>query len=1258
MILLLVLFSDSIAIIDLTMSESTEESDPKNHDEMDGTISEQIKMNERFIQELKANQVNKEIIHTFSVLFSKSIVWNGGSIHDTIQQIQLENILLAIFNYCQNSHDSELIDELLGCYSVVLNTLFEVSLKRNTELKDCMEEVFQRVVSEIFHNNVHFKITAEEGDLNIFELCQIKMNDDIKILLAKLLNILLSMINKMTVKLPSDFNVIFVFMLHKMNELLLQEQNKILSITLYMNVIEYFHETLQDKVVIDYLNGILFQDKQLDLEIKFSIIIFLFDQIASYYLINATSANDGNINQSDHSLELECFYKHLKEFSLEQLPNMNPSIRKSALYIIKRMYSMEYDGQTQGNKTLENFFHMFETLEESQVNLITPVVEQVGSCDNLVLRKILLARMLQYENVSIIRVAIERLHLLNNDLDIIVSLLDITLKALNNSSLFVPESEGVRNSLVKLFELLNKPYAEGDHYLNLIKSIMCVPWGPVPLFYVTHYLQLASSDVKPTITSTQECLSKITSAFKIVTNLIQVNFKHNLIIRSGIDFCLRKHIVASLISPIKQMDIGLNSTGLVEVINNFLNICRPNSDKTNEFRELLEGFAKVFSYDKDFIYNYINEHFITEHNQVQESSFNTIALFLLSDKINPTEFIDLIKQKLKHSSESFENLAKIKAFIVQYGFLCPLLCCTASEASSEGNCCFIHSFLSLNYTEDQFKTHLSQILENRDVEKYGDTIEFLITYSSTVESFVKTQLLNSIVDISKQEFGVFNNEYNYLFILNLYLEKRARDCHEHFMQNEQQLNGLFNANNFFNCKDRKSVELKLKLFKRICQNKIVNGENQTILLELFIFNELCIECLSNTSRDCLLVILDIMKLLIPRSLIEEDKHGRGTVRDIIIKFIGASYKEVQSLKKTTLFTSNMKAWINTTFQHPLVDILDTVEYHTIVMQCIVEILEHEESSSYLFERLAILIDRETGHCKICASFLQTLFAKGLLYGNILKKDILTERAVCEYIRQNTMGYDASPRFHYSGYIRYLSTASLPSHNDIDNPITSAKNSQLDIVAFMDDLKEAFDSKQTSVQYFHNSQTHRIKLRAIQNILLLDDAADKILLELKALSVKQNLFVWGLENVLKYNHQPSVRYYLEWLIIRNLVPMKHFRKDIFWTFFAQAYDERPGSIVSFLSIIYHVSRRIITLRSTEDHTEKQLKFIDEAMEQLISCSMSQLFNLRLYANVVFLKLYDNLTGESWSELRKKYEMVFKAMMKTKSSAKGEYNVRLG
>ncbi|XP_008477086.1 uncharacterized protein LOC103513998, partial [Diaphorina citri] len=204
---------------------------------------------------------------------------------------------------------------------------------------------------------------------------------------------------------------------------------------------------------------------------------------------------------------------------------------------------------------------------------------------------------------------------------------------------------------------------------------------------------------------------------------------------------------------------------------------------------------------------------------------------------------------------------------------------------------------------------------------------------------------------------------------------------------------------------------------------------------------------------------------------------------------------------------------------------------------------------------------------------------------------------------------------------------------------------------MDDLKEAFDSKQTSVQYFHNSQTHKIKLRAIQNILLLDDAADKILLGLKALSVKQNLFVWGLENVLKYNHQPSVRYYLEWLIIRNLLPMKHFRKDIFWTFFAQAYDERPGSIVSFLSIIYHVSRKIITLRSTEDHTEKQLKFIDEAMEQLISCSMSQLFNLRLYANVVFLKLYDNLTGESWSELRKKYEMVFKAMMKTKTSAKG-------
>lgn len=1135
-----------------------------------------------FIKELESDEVQNVELAKLAQFTKSTIKYYSNS--DLVETVPLEKLLESIMKYCLNEKWKQwkLFDELLNCFSDIVCSL---ALQGSKDIEDYVKKVVHKVIINLINDNIQWENEDKKMLLQSSDLSDLKMATDMKIALVKIMNKTMSIFNTVKWTMYQEMSVTLLLMLHKINDLIAQVEYNWNCVTglskddllhLYNSVVEYFHNTSQDYIIFNYLNLILFEKKNLTIDVKFFIITTLWDHLSTFYnsseiiiftkpcsehSTDKTKIKDtlGVSNKTEfEKLQLESFFISLKEFCLVELSNTNQQIRKSAIFILQSLYQIECNRKNSKDMIWENFFHVFETLEESQVHLIFPVIDTIDAYDTLLLGGIILARMFQNDNVSVIKEGIKRLYLVKNDPSITLSLLPVIMKALNNLGLYYPESESIEKSIVDFFQLLNRPYTNVEGYLELLNAIIAVSWGPVPLFYVSKYLQLSSNDLNPDFQYDRHHLPKISSIFTTVTKLLKLNHKHNRIIRSAIDFCFREHLRISIILPLKLMNMVLEDWDLVQVINNLLNASK---FETDTFYSLLQDLSQSLAYNEEFVNNYVEKHFFSPENQIQASCYNMIVLFLIARKITSTSLLSHIKRNADFISKNFENLSTLISFLEKYPFVPAELWCRIVSSTPDKGCCFIHSFLAEDYTEEQFKFHLKELLNQGIVDKFEDDIEFLMKHGKLAKSFVRSQLFDTTIDFFKKHYGFFETEYNYLCMFNLFYNAYGCDD-DYFKHYENQLLFILNKDVILKCENRKSVELKLRMFLRLCQGR----EGDEILLNLFIFSGLCNACLANVNRDVLPVVLEIMEILMPYCIQYHYDLRKDELNEIYLTFLKASYQEVQNSKKTTSFRSNMSGWIFSIFP-----VLSIADYHNALMECIDDFLDHEEPSYTLFKRIARnLRDSICEHIPDTYQvFLVRLLTRGLIYGALLKKDILAELGVCELIRKKKIGHLSHLQFNYSLRIRYKCLYIMKA-------IARKEESA---ILLLNKLKEVFDSKEARIQYFNNSLTHRVKLRALQAIVILDHLIEGV-------EVKQELFVWALDNIFNYNHQPSIRYFLEWLIIKNLEALKYYEQ--FWSHFDRAYDERPGSIVSFLCIIFHVVQRIIT--SNEPYTDDQVSVL--------------------------------------------------------------------
>ncbi|KAG8223604.1 hypothetical protein J437_LFUL004128 [Ladona fulva] len=171
-------------------------------------------------------------------------------------------------------------------------------------------------------------------------------------------------------------------------------------------------------------------------------------------------------------------------------------------------------------------------------------------------------------------------------------------------------------------------------------------------------------------------------------------------------------------------------------------------------------------------------------------------------------------------------------------------------------------------------------------------------------------------------------------------------------------------------------------------------------------------------------------------------------------------------------------------------------------------------------------------------------------------------------------------------------------------------------------KRVLENIDVKSRYYGNSHVHRLKQRAMQNLLILETSMSKERREQLLVSVCDSLAI--------ESHQPSVKYLQEWLLVRILTRHPDFRGRM-WEIFQQVGLKRPGCMGSFIAVMYHL---------TKTTPQEQLEqFVKECLQHILPCCMAQQFSVRLYAQVVIHKLWELILSCNFEMVVKEYKVAY-------------------
>ena len=258
----------------------------------------------------------------------------------------------------------------------------------------------------------------------------------------------------------------------------------------------------------------------------------------------------------------------------------------------------------------------------------------------------------------------------------------------------------------------------------------------------------------------------------------------------------------------------------------------------------------------------------------------------------------------------------------------------------------------------------------------------------------------------------------------------------------------------------------------------------------------------------------------------------------------------------------------------------------------------------------------------CLKNVQDPLAQCLLHGHVFRKDKQIENEAYLYIAKNYK--DCYPE-HIS-MIDHDNDASIRALSAVlFHKITSADNQHASVL-FPDFLQKL--AKYKNKRYFNNSSMHKTKHRILQSLLILQPNLNKLnsaLLQERLCSL-----------MLIESNQHSVRLMQEWILIRIFVDNITFRVKL-WQFFEQAIATRPGCVSSVACIVYHVSKLL--------PEENQRNFISVGIQYIARCCLGQQYNMRLYSQVIFVKLYKMLENLNCDDVTLEYRGLYEATVES-------------
>ncbi|KAA0203752.1 hypothetical protein HAZT_HAZT007553 [Hyalella azteca] len=169
--------------------------------------------------------------------------------------------------------------------------------------------------------------------------------------------------------------------------------------------------------------------------------------------------------------------------------------------------------------------------------------------------------------------------------------------------------------------------------------------------------------------------------------------------------------------------------------------------------------------------------------------------------------------------------------------------------------------------------------------------------------------------------------------------------------------------------------------------------------------------------------------------------------------------------------------------------------------------------------------------------------------------------------------------------------------------------------------------------FGNSLAHRVKTRALQALA--------VVLPLMGEKEEKELLQWLCSSTVQEQQQPSVRYFLEWLMAL-LVIRNHGLSNYFLELCREGVEQRPGCVASFLASLSLLACHV---------SDKEL--LEKCITYVVPWCMAPQYNSRLYAQLTVINIwrhYDEfLTVEEFFNAALLYKISLKTSLPFTSAA---------
>ncbi|KAF4524335.1 hypothetical protein B566_EDAN015888 [Ephemera danica] len=881
--------------------------------------------------------------------------------------------------------------------------------------------------------------------------------------------------------------------------------------------------------------------------------------------------------------------------------HMDQATRKQARYLLKRaigaavkrramieVSSFTWD-HSSSLEVWDKFFLVIESLEEKQVHLIKPVLPIMESLFGLLSMKWALCslnQVINHDNNFIVKWGISFFLQLPPCEDTKTFTILKLLPVLNNSVIYQSDHYNLSDISISLNKFFHDIAVsqDGEFFRRLLISMSEISWAPLPLYHVTQ--ALASLPAVPAWGQTDLLILR--------KFLVDAMACQNVFLRATAQSMLLRTLIS--LTDIPNCDL----TTIADVLSLF--------SKSESLHRGLKDWNVAAEWLKNTIipYPFLSQNI--QHNNLTSSAVARMLVLLCDADLVDEEYLKGLMTQIMPQLDDCETRL----------YLC-------HEKVDDGLEFFVSFIEESGWTDDG--TIVSLVL-SKVASMTGDIVTYLhsrLISPLSIHQYHSIQLYARIMQVLGNNLLVNSEQTRKLLVMAVslshdgdpslamqkYLAALVMDKISSCICND-----LSSSNT---CSELKEI-LEAYVVKAVDSDTLnltgarPEGVDMTRDLQSLwgrvasgqlrarwstVSNVLSFSTLSLPASQVLQQAIQGIELGGPEILPPVMKalgfflHKEEDVESIVASCYSLSFEH----RKTELFWLSIEQFITMALNHNMLQRKDLTGQ---LMQVVDKLHEHSQLVSGLFNLVTLQVtSTPLGYN---SEVLSHILALGVLFGPVTKKEQKIMFETCAYIE--SLG-DEVPA-------NSLIKSQLKTNVDVRATCISsliAKTTPTSVVQSVTREILALEVSRTSKKsrYFAHSQMHCSRMRAIQIILTLQP----LLCE----EMYGDVLRWTCESLVEESHQPSVRYLLEWLTARLLWVCPSLEQE-FLDIMGQASERRQGSIASFISVLY-----LWVLCCAETAVADLPRLIELTVKLVLPWTMAQHYNIRLYAQVALLKLWE-------------------------------------